>query len=188
MDNINKNNYIKEANSAIELNFLEQLSEHRYFKKIFEIKMIKKLCEMPLIKKVFDHKLARKIMNREMLMYLIFGVLATIVNFVAYAIFADGLVLEKVLSQFLAIVCSVLFAYFTNKIWVFRSRTNNNRELATEFGMFIIARSITMLMELGGFSLLVYVFNFNDYFSKILLTVFVIITNYITSKKAVFNK
>jgi len=193
MDNINNTNEIE---NAMELNFIEQLSKNRHFKKIFEIKIIKKVCRFPLIKKIFDHKIIRKFINREMIMYLIFGFLATVLNFLTFVFFRYRVGLELITANFLAIVCSVIFAFFTNKIWVFRSKTSGLTESIKEFFRYIIARGITVITELLGVPFLVYVFitlgmqakETRELLSKGILTVIVIIANYILSKKAIFNK
>jgi len=193
MDNINNTN---EVENVMELNFIEQLSKNRHFEKIFEIKIIKKVCRFPLIKKIFDHKIIRKFINREMIMYLIFGFLATVLNFFTFVFFRYRVGLELITANFLAIVCSVIFAFFTNKIWVFRSKTSGLTKSIKEFFRYIIARGITMITELLGVPFLVYVFvtlgmqvkETRELLSKGILTVIVIIANYILSKKAIFNK
>lgn len=193
MDNINNTN---EVENVMELNFIEQLSKNRHLKKIFEIKIIKKVCEFPLVKKIFDHKITKKFMHREMIMYLIFGFLATLLNFFAIAFFNYAFGIEWNIANFLAIVCTVIFAFFTNKIWVFRSKTSGLTKSIKEFFRYIIARGITMITELLGVPFLVYVFvtlgmqvkETRELLSKGILTVIVIIANYILSKKAIFNK
>ena len=193
MVNINNED---EVENATELNFIEQLSKNRHLKKIFEIKIIKKVCEFPLVKKIFDHKITKKFMHREMIMYLIFGFLATLLNFFAFVFFRYNMGLELITANFLAIAFSVIFAFFTNKIWVFRSKTNGIMESIKEFFRFIIGRGITVITELFGFPFLVYVFiilgmegeKTRVFLSKGILTVIVIIVNYILSKKAIFNK
>lgn len=185
MNNIKKTNKVE---NDIDPNFLDQLSNHRHFKIIFKIKAVKVVSELPITKKVFDHKITRKFMNREMIMYLIFGVLATIVNIGTFAFMRNVIKMDLNIANFIAICCSIIFAYFTNKIWVFRSKTNNNSELKAEFLKFVSARSLTAILELLGVPFLVKSLYSPEMLAKVLLTIVVIATNYVLSKKAIFNK
>ena len=62
---------------------------------------------------------------KEIINYLVFGVLATVVNFVSYYIFARIIGIDEVISSGLSWVCAVIFAYITNKIFVFETITTN---------------------------------------------------------------
>ena len=72
-------------------------------------------------------------LKKELILYLIFGILTTIVNIVVYLIFAKFLNIDYIISNIFAWFFSVLFAYVTNRIWVFERKTNNIIKEATLF-------------------------------------------------------
>ena len=126
---------------------------------------------------------------KEIVNYLFFGVLATIVNFVSYFIFARVLKIDEVISSGLSWFVSVLFAYTTNKLFVFDSKTETKKDLIKECISFFLARVVSgITCDVGTFALMVKVFHINDIFSKIVTQVMVVIVNYLFSKFVVFRK
>lgn len=126
---------------------------------------------------------------KEVINYLVFGVLATIVNFVSYFIAAKLLGIEEVVSSGISWFCSVLFAYITNKIFVFESKTHGLYELIKEMTSFFLARIISgALCDVGTFAIMVKVIHINDVISKLVTQVMVVIVNYIFSKLIIFKK
>lgn len=125
---------------------------------------------------------------KEVINYLVFGVLATIVNFVSYYLFAKILGVDEVISSGLSWFCSVLFAYITNKLFVFESKTKTIKAFFIEMITFFGARVLSgILCDVGTFALMVKVFHINDVFSKIVTQVMVVIVNYVFSKFFIFN-
>lgn len=127
---------------------------------------------------------------REVICYLIFGVLSTIVNLVVYY----GLTLtilnpkNAILLQcanILSWLAAVIFAYITNRKYVFRSQSKNVKKELTDF---FIARIITLAMDMLIMFLGVSILKGNDKIIKILSQAIVIISNYIFSKLFVFKK
>ena len=126
---------------------------------------------------------------KEVINYLIFGVLCTVVNFVAYFLFAKIFIVEEVASSGLSWFLAVLFAYITNKLFVFESKTNTKKEFFKEIVSFFLARILSgILCDVGTFALMVKIFNINDIFSKIVTQFMVIIVNYVFSKIFIFKK
>ena len=126
---------------------------------------------------------------KEVINYLIFGGLTTIVSFLTYYIVAKIFGIEEVTSNIISWFCAVLFAYITNKIFVFNSKTNTVKETFKELVSFFLARIVSgILCDVGTFAIMVKVFNINDIFSKIVTQVMVIVLNYIFSKLIVFKK
>ena len=126
---------------------------------------------------------------KEIINYLIFGGLSTVVNFVTYYITARLFGIDEVVSSGISWFCSVLFAYITNIIFVFESKTNTVKAVLKEMGSFFLARVISgILCDVGTFALMVKVFHINDIFSKIVTQVMVVIVNYIFSKLIIFRK
>ena len=126
---------------------------------------------------------------KEIINYLIFGGLATVVNFVSYLIVARLIGVDEVISSGISWFCSVLFAYITNKLFVFESKLDNKKAVIKEMCSFFLARIVSrILCDVGTFALMVKVFNINDIFSKIVTQVMVVIVNYIFSKLIIFKK
>lgn len=125
---------------------------------------------------------------KEVVNYLFFGVGSTVVNFISYFLFAKIIGIEEVTSSGLSWFCAVLFAYITNKLFVFESKTETKKELIKECISFFLARIVSgILCDVGTFALMVKVFNINDILAKIVTQVMVIIVNYIFSKWIVFK-
>jgi putative flippase GtrA len=124
---------------------------------------------------------------REVLLYLIFGVLTTAVNYAAYVFFTRAVALPLVAANLLAWVLAVAFAYATNRRWVFESKTKGTAAL-TEAGAFVAARVFSGVMDTVCMVLLVEWLHVHDMIAKILVNVLVIVINYILSKLIIFRK
>ncbi len=127
--------------------------------------------------------------NKEIINYLIFGVLTTVVSFVVYFIFAKVFKIDEVISNVISWFFSVLFAFITNKLYVFESKETGKKTLLKEIISFYLARLFTgVVCDLGVFALMVKIFKINDVLSKLVTQVIVIILNYVLSKLIVFRK
>ncbi len=141
--------------------------------------------------------LIKKLANKETVLYLIFGVLATVLNIVLFYLFINIWKMSTGLGNILDTIICILFQYFTNRIWVFESK-NNGKEAIKEFIQFILARGLTAIIDqifvvVGvDFFVAKYVsYSQQGIFSvgiKILSNIIVIVLNYIFSKLFVFNK
>lgn len=126
---------------------------------------------------------------KEVINYLIFGVLATIVNFVSYYIYARIFNIDEVVSSGISWFLSVLFAYITNRIFVFESRKSGVKEIIKEMVSFFLARVLSgILCDVGTFALMVKVLHINDIFAKVVTQVMVVVVNYVFSKVFIFRK
>ncbi len=126
---------------------------------------------------------------KEVIHYLIFGGLSTVVNFVSYFLFARIIGIEEIISSGLSWFCSVLFAYITNKLFVFESKTDTKKAFFKEMISFFLARIVSgILCDVGTFALMVKVFHINDIIAKIVTQVMVIVVNYVFSKLFIFKK
>ena len=132
-------------------------------------------------------KVKQKLFTREIIMYLIFGVLTTLVNLITYFTFVNVLNIEENTSNVIAIIIAILFAYFTNSCIVFKVKRDNIKEKVKEFFKFILGRIFTMLFEIVGFFVMFNVFGVTDIISKPAITVLVIIMNYFISKYFAFR-
>ena len=130
---------------------------------------------------------------REQIVYLFFGGVTTVINWLVYT----GFVLlgqDIEIANAIAWVAAVLFAYFTNRGFVFQSQNVERKAVIKEFFMFIGSRVATGIVELVGFPLLYYLgmkqsmFGIDGFVAKIIVSVLVIILNYVLSKLLVFKK
>ena len=126
--------------------------------------------------------------HRMILRYLIFGGLTTIVSIASYYLFARVCHIEEVSSNVLSWVVAVLFAYITNKLFVFESKKSELKEVARELTTFFSMRLVSGVFDITMFALLVRVFTFNDMVVKVVLQVVIVVLNYIFSKKVIFKK
>lgn len=125
---------------------------------------------------------------RDVLPYLFFGVCTTAVNVVVYWICAHPMRLGTMLSTVLAWVLSVLFAYVTNRKWVFHSEAHGRREIGREIASFFGCRLATGIVDWLCMFLFVEVLGLNDLFIKLAANVIVIVLNYVASKLLIFRK
>lgn len=121
---------------------------------------------------------------KEIINYLIFGVLTTLVNIVVYYIFSDCLHVQYMISNFFAWFLSVLFAYVTNRKYVFESKSES---IVSEMIKFFGSRITTGVLDMFFMWLLISILCFNGMISKILVNVLVVVANYILSKLVVFK-
>ena len=136
---------------------------------------------------------------KEIIMYLIMGGLTTLVSWVTYTLFACALPIgnEDILvltANVISWVFAVSFAYITNKIWVFESKSWERHFLLKEFGMFVSARLITGIFEMAAVPGFVWLgldqslFGVPGMISKIVVSIIVILLNYVFSKLFIFKK
>ena len=132
--------------------------------------------------------LIKKVCTREVIFYAIFGILTTLINIILSTILEKALHLEGNLASTIGIICSILFAYFTNRKLVFNSTATTFKEISKEFSKFIVGRLFTMIIEMIGFYLLYTVFTIPMLISKCIISIIVIILNFFISKLFAFKK
>ena len=115
------------------------------------------------MKKLWDLFLTYK----EIILYVFFGGMTTIVNLVSYALFTRLLNINDYVAIFLSWVLAVFFAYITNKIWVFESKSREFKELFREITSFAAARVATLGLEYVVMFIGVYILFINDIFTII---------------------
>lgn len=124
---------------------------------------------------------------QELLSYLFFGVLTTVVNYVSYLLLAPFFGTTTIPTA-IAWVLSVAFAYLTNRRWVFRSQAKGAAAILREAGSFVGARLISGVIDVGIMWVFADRLGFNDKLVKLASNVFVVIFNYIASKLIIFRK
>lgn len=120
--------------------------------------------------------------------YLFFGVCTTLVNIAAYFVSTRFLHIGILISTALAWFLAVMFAYATNRKYVFESQNEAKKAVLIEFASFISCRLITGAIDLGMMYCFVDLLKLNDLIVKIAANLFVIISNYIASKLIIFTK
>ena len=79
----------------------------------------------------------KKIINKEAILYIVFGVLTTIINLISYYFFSNIITINYLISNTIAWIISVIFAYMTNKLYVFNSKSIRIDIIIKEFTKFI---------------------------------------------------
>ena len=131
-------------------------------------------------------ELIKKFCTKEVILYLVFGVLTTLVNLVSFYVLNKFVGWNENLANIVAIVLAVLFAYVTNKDLVFHSEAKNIKEKFLEFCKFIAGRVFTMVVEFVGCWIL-FKTAIPAMISKLAVTVIVIILNFFISKFFAFK-
>lgn len=132
----------------------------------------------------------KNINYKELIAYFVVGVLTTLVSLGTYYIvtstFLNPLVpIELQIANVLSWILAVIFAYFTNRKYVFKSKEENKIK---EGSKFILSRLVTLLLDMLTMFLLVSILSMNDKIAKIISQILVIIGNYLISKLIVFKK
>ncbi len=123
---------------------------------------------------------------QELLSYLVFGVLSTVVNFAVY--FPLNLIAPGIVANIPAWVAAVAFAFVTNKAFVFENGGWDRATLWPQLRDFTAARIFSLVLEEAVFLLFVQALHLPETWVKLLGQVIVVVTNYITGKLIVFKK
>lgn len=134
------------------------------------------------------NKISNKSKDMEVVRYVIAGGFTTLVNIVVFTILRKLFGVSLNLSNFVAISASILFAFFANKYYAFRSEAHGFARVFTEFIKFVSGRLVTMVIEIAGVYILAVWFSLGDFTAKIFTQFIVVIANYIISKLFVFQK
>lgn len=144
---------------------------------------------------------------REIISYLFWGVMTTVVSWATYSIFIIllqdveymislmglQLPLTVLISNVLSWICAVLFAFVTNKIWVFQSKEWKQQVWIPELGKFVSARVVTGILEMVAVPLLVgmglnqTILDIEGMVAKVIVSVVVVLLNYVFSKLFIFR-
>jgi putative flippase GtrA len=120
--------------------------------------------------------------------YLFFGVLTTVVNYAVYLPCYNLLGLSATISNIIAWMVAVAFAYLTNKPWVFKSHDWSMKVVLPELSKFVACRVGSGVLETGMIFVFVDLMGINGNVFKLITSVLVVILNYIGSKLLVFKK
>ena len=128
--------------------------------------------------------------HKEGINYLIFGGLTTVLSLIVYygltwTIINPNDPLQLQIANILSWTCGFLFAYFTNRKFVFESKSSN---VLKEFFSFFISRISTLLLDMLIMFVFVTLLKYNDALFKLISQAIVIVSNYVLSKIFVFKK
>ncbi len=128
----------------------------------------------------------------EIINYVIVGGCTTLINLVVYFVLINTIFsakgnLDIQIANVIAWICSVLFAYVTNRKFVFKSSTKG-REKLKEISSFFGSRVVSLIMDIALMFILYSVMHINDTISKLIDQVVIIVANYVLAKLLVFKK
>lgn len=202
----------KEHNNDHQLQIVEEFSKENLILPVYEmneledaLKKIKKFKPnkyesnnqnmVKLVSNYIDRNERRsmkKLFNkyREIIMYLIFGVLTTVVSLAVYYLLVYTVLnpdnaLQLQIANIISWIAGVAFAYFTNRSVVFQSKNKNKLK---EAGSFVLARVATLVMDMAIMFIGVTLLHGSDKILKLISQVIVIVSNYVFSKLFVFKK
>ncbi|MCH1961171.1 MULTISPECIES: GtrA family protein [Romboutsia] len=125
---------------------------------------------------------------RESIMYLVFGGLTVGVNIATYIGLTRIIELNYMVANIIAWIVAVIFAYITNKFFVFESNNTELKFLVKEFTSFVSCRLLSGVMEMILMYVMIDMMGINDFITKIFTNILVIVLNYVLSKVIIFKK
>lgn len=140
------------------------------------------------MKKIFKYMWDMYKEHEEGINYLIFGFLAFVLNYILFYAFETWLHIDYMIATALSWLLTVVFAYWTNRTFVFKSKNTGKTSIFKEFCSFIGARIATELLELALMYLMVDLAHINSKIAKLIAQAVVIIANYILSKIWIFKE
>jgi putative flippase GtrA len=123
--------------------------------------------------------------KKEIVNYLIFGVLTTAVNIISFWLLNN--IMDYRVATSIAWVISVIFAFITNKLYVFNSKSTGIYSFFKEFTSFLFFRSLSYIIDLSLMIILIEFLKVDSLITKIISNIFVVIFNYFASKFAIFK-
>lgn len=125
--------------------------------------------------------------NKEILLYLFFGGLSFIVSVATYALFNVPMKMDALIANVLSWIITVMFAFLTNRVWVFASPTDNIKDFMKQMLSFYSGRIITLVIEETILLVFINMLGFGSLLVKIVAQVVVILLNYVISKLFIFK-
>ena len=126
--------------------------------------------------------------HKAVLLYLFFGGLTTVISIFVFWLFHHPLGLNELVANVISWIIAVLFAFFTNRIWVFRAPTKTAGAFFRQMGSFFGGRIATLLIEEAILAVFITWLGLADMPVKIAAQIVVIVLNYFISKLFVFKK
>jgi putative flippase GtrA len=121
-----------------------------------------------------------RLVSRELVLYAVFGVLTSVINFGLFALLVCWL--DYRISNIIALIVTIVCAYVLNRMFVFKRVNEGLGAVAREFYRFVLSRTGTLVIEFFGLIALVSVLDMKEQTGKILVTVVVVALNYLIGK------
>jgi len=172
--------------------------ERPFWNFLMNLCVVKWFCNLKISKKIMSFSIFQKIFNCEMITYLFYGVLATVLNWGSYWILclifnipinsptSDHAFLSLIANS-LAFIIALIFAFATNKYIVFKAGNTSLVDTTKEFIYFTLARLFTFFLE-SAILTVSSIIGLNLIFMKIVAGIIVVILNYVFSKLFIFKK
>lgn len=125
---------------------------------------------------------------REVLAYLFFGVATTIVNISVFFVCENVLGLDYKISNTIGFILSVLFAFFTNKYFVFGNKNSSRLSFLKEMFLFYWYRMVSFVIDMGMMIVLIEFIQISNFWAKLMTQVVVVVLNYFFSKFFIFKE
>lgn len=125
---------------------------------------------------------------RELISYVFFGGLTTLVSWGSYFVLNEVFHAHYLISQTLSWILAVLFAFVTNKKYVFEDKTSSKNNIIVQLAQFTASRLFSFAVETVLLIITVDVMKMNENIAKIAVSVITVVLNYFTSKFIVFKK
>ena len=117
--------------------------------------------------------------------FVIVGLITTTVNILVFISLTEIFNIYYLVSNAIAWIVAVVFAYFANRKWVFRS---NNKNILIEFLLFVSSRIFSLLLETTLLFVSVEILHINEIIAKVVISAIVVLCNYLTGKLFVFKR
>lgn len=165
---------------------------------LMNIGIVKWFCNLKICKKIMKIEFFKKLFNCETVTYLFYGIAATVLNWGIYWLlcFVSGIPVNSPLPEHavlsliansIAFTVALIFAFFTNKYIVFKSKGTGIKQSFIEFLYFTVARLFTFFLESVILTISSF-FGLNLIIMKIIAGIIVVILNYVFSKMLIFKK
>lgn len=125
--------------------------------------------------------------HKMLLLYIFFGGCTTVISIASFALLV-GLGINELIANVLSWIFAVLFAYVTNRTWVFASKATGSKAICREMMAFFGGRLLTLGMEEVLLLVFVIWLQFDSMIIKIAAQIFVLVSNFVISKWLVFRK
>ncbi len=132
--------------------------------------------------------LFKKCYANRILRYIFFGGLTTLVNLCVFYVLRLAFQVPRDPANIVSVVSAILFAYVVNSRFVFETKASGFREHVSEFGKFIGARAVTMVIEVGGVWFMADILRVSDLAAKFVIQFIILVLNYLFSRFLVFRK
>ncbi|HCC01210.1 MAG TPA: teichoic acid glycosylation protein [Ruminococcaceae bacterium] len=126
--------------------------------------------------------------SKEMILYIVFGIITTLLNLVVYFLLTDAVKMNKPLAYFIAWAVGVTIAFITNKKYVFESKVKKKKGILFELGTFIGGRLLTFGIGEVLITAFVVMLHQSNLWWKLITNVIEIVGNWLVSKYITFKK